>query len=421
MKFKVKVLLSILILVFLFGYSQAKIIYIPSPSLATIQGGINYASGGDTVLVNTGTYNENIDFKGKNITVASRYLLEDDSSLIELTIINAINQPSIPAVTFRSGEGPAAILSGFTIQNSSNSLGVRCDSSSSPTITYNLIKHNNQGLVCSNSSNPLIKDNLLKDNAGEGIQCTTGSSPRIERNFISGHQFGIKYTNGTSAILRNVIIQNIQKGLSINAASPQVYNNTIANNIGDGVEIISSTEVNLINNIISSSSSGVGIRVSSSNPIIKYNDVWGNAGGDFSGTPMGVGNMFWGKNNKNTPCDEFYNISRNPEFENPPVDFQLQCSSPCINVGDPGFVIPDLGGHRIDMGAFEYPLLRGDVWVDGKLDASDVVFLVNCCFKGGPLPDPYEKGDVTANGAVDVQDIIHLINYLYRNGMPPCH
>ena len=37
----------------------------------TIQAGINAARNGDTVLVAPGTYKENIDFKGKGITVTS--------------------------------------------------------------------------------------------------------------------------------------------------------------------------------------------------------------------------------------------------------------------------------------------------------------------------------------------------------------
>ncbi len=421
MRVMTKILLSFLILFSLVSSSQSRIIYIPSPSLATIQGGINVASNGDTVLVNVGTYYENIDFKGKNIVVASRYLIEGDSSLIEATFIDATYSSSKPVVTFKSGEDSLTLLTGFTIRNNSDSLGILCDSSSSPRIIYNQIKNNLGGLSCSNSSNPLIKNNFFKDNVNNGVRSQSGSSPQVENNFISGHQVGINCSAGAPLIKRNVVTQSSKMGINISSASPQVYNNTIANITGDGVEIVSSSDVKLINNIIASCSLGVGIKVSSSNPIIKYNDVWGNAGGNFSGTPIGVGNMSWGKNLKGIACDQFLNISQEPKFVNPPADFSLQCSSPCIDVGDPGFPVPSSGGPRIDMGAYEYLISTGDVYVDGKINVSDVIFLINYLFKNGPAPDPLLKGDVTADSLVNVQDIFHLINYLFRNGMQPCH
>ncbi|HVP36172.1 MAG TPA: right-handed parallel beta-helix repeat-containing protein [Terriglobales bacterium] len=439
-----KAFLSFIIVFSLFVVASGRIIYIPSPSLATIQGGINYASDGDTVLVNSGTYYETINFKGKKIVVASEYLMDNDTSHISSTIIDATYKPSNSVVTFMSQEDSLTILTGFTIRNSTNSFGILIDHSS-PQIIYNRIKNNAGGLACPASAYPLIKNNLLENNTLRGVYCGMGSSPLIEDNtllqngesgiftenpstsplmkgnYISGHQVGIKCTGGSSLIERNVITQSSLQGLSISGASPQVFNNTIANNTGDGVEITSSTGVNLKNNIIASSSAGTGIKVSSSSLDLGYNDVWNNASGNFSGTPMGAGNMFWGKNQKGVPCDQFFNISQEPRFESPPSDFSLQCSSPCIDDGDPSFPIPPSGGWRIDMGAFEYPIITGDVDSNGKIDVSDVVYLINYCYKGGPSPNPLLKGDVTADGLVNANDIIHLINYLFRYGMPPCH
>jgi hypothetical protein len=73
------------------------------------------------------------------------------------------------------------------------------------------------------------------------------------------------------------------------------------------------------------------------------------------------------------------------------------------------------------MGAFEYMITTGDVNSNGKIDVSDMVYLINYCYKEGPAPNPLLKGDVTADGLVNAKDIIHLINYLYKNGLPPCH
>jgi len=53
----------------------AQIINIPD-NYSTIQLGIEAANAGDTVLVEPGTYYENINFLGKDITVASMYLFD---------------------------------------------------------------------------------------------------------------------------------------------------------------------------------------------------------------------------------------------------------------------------------------------------------------------------------------------------------
>jgi hypothetical protein len=100
---------------------------------ATIQAGINAASNGDTVLVVDGTYAENINFRGKSITVSS-------SGGPSVTFIDGSAKGSV--VTFNSGETTSAKLSGFTIRNGlQNGLsgGGISITSASPTITGNVI------------------------------------------------------------------------------------------------------------------------------------------------------------------------------------------------------------------------------------------------------------------------------------------
>ena len=82
----------------------------------TIQEGINNASDGDIVLVYPGTYYENIDYIGKNITVASRYYTTSDEAYIDSTIIDGNNNGS--CVVNKDG-GIEAGIQGFTIQHGS--------------------------------------------------------------------------------------------------------------------------------------------------------------------------------------------------------------------------------------------------------------------------------------------------------------
>ncbi|MDP6821629.1 MAG: fibronectin type III domain-containing protein, partial [Candidatus Marinimicrobia bacterium] len=55
---------------------------------ASIQTAIDSSSNSDTVLVQAGTYTENINFNGKNIVVGSNMLVTSDTSYISSTIID---------------------------------------------------------------------------------------------------------------------------------------------------------------------------------------------------------------------------------------------------------------------------------------------------------------------------------------------
>ena len=89
----------------------ATIIKVPQDQ-PTIQAGIDSAINGDTVLVDTGRYVENINFNGKNIVVGSLFLTTGNTSYISKTVIDGDSSGSV--VTFENGEDSLAILDGFT-------------------------------------------------------------------------------------------------------------------------------------------------------------------------------------------------------------------------------------------------------------------------------------------------------------------
>lgn len=108
---KLMVLLIIFIFLISAQLSHANIIYIPE-NYQTISTGIAVATDGDTVLVAPGTYEEQIDFMGKAITVASLFCATHDHFYIERTIIT---HPHFPMVKFDNGEKRSSILVGFTL------------------------------------------------------------------------------------------------------------------------------------------------------------------------------------------------------------------------------------------------------------------------------------------------------------------
>ena len=93
-----------LLFILLLSFSFTATLLVPE-EYPTIQSAIDSSSDGNTVLVSAGTYYENINFNGKNISVIG----EDR----ETTIIDGGQNGSV--VTFESGEEASAILNGFSI------------------------------------------------------------------------------------------------------------------------------------------------------------------------------------------------------------------------------------------------------------------------------------------------------------------
>lgn len=209
---------------------QGQIIHIPS-DYPTIQQGIDAASTGDTVLVDTGTYVENINFNEKNITVASRYLTTLDTSFISQTIIDGNQNGCV--VIINDG-----ILCGFTILNGSRS-GISFGGYYPAPILKNLI----------------IKDNI-SEYAGGGVRCFE-AYPILEDVIITNNTAmngigGGIFAQYSSFTLENVTITNNTAtdggGIGCMFFSSSANNVIIANNTaynGGGIYLTDNAELTL--------------------------------------------------------------------------------------------------------------------------------------------------------------------------------
>lgn len=230
-----------------FSAAQAATLRVPE-DYSTIQSGIDAAVNGDTVLVNDGTYVENINFKGKAITVRS---VNGPSA----TIIDGNNGRRV--VMFNSNEIQSSVIDGFTITNGET--GITCYSTS-PTITNCIIKGNYL-------TSPSTDGGGIYSYGGSGILLTNST---IIDNSATSRGGGL-YIGSSSPTLRNCIISGNNAGseggglyfeASITMESCTITGN-YAQSHGGGVYVDSGARPSLISNCIitgnSTDQSGGGI------------------------------------------------------------------------------------------------------------------------------------------------------------------
>ena len=265
-----------------FSILSAAIINVPADS-STIQGGINGAVNGDTVLVQPGTYVENINYNAKNIVVGSLTLTTGDTAYISQTIIDGNQNGSV--VTFENGENSTAVLSGFTITNGSASTGSGIDCNNSSPELVNLMVSNNTGtgIRCYFSS-PGIENVTVSNNSGIGIDCMT-ASPGLENVTSSDNSsMGILCQYNSNPILLNVKVSgNGTSGIFLLISNPTLTNVTITGNTtlghGGGLSCYNSSP-NLVNVTITGNTAadqGGGIHLQeNSNPSLENVTISGN-------------------------------------------------------------------------------------------------------------------------------------------------
>ncbi|MEQ8764033.1 MAG: right-handed parallel beta-helix repeat-containing protein [Planctomycetota bacterium] len=354
----------------------------------TIQEGIQAALDGDTVAVASGTYVESVNFSGKNITVLS-------TSGAASTVIDGGGASTV--VTIANGEGPSAILDGFTVTNGDSGGfggGGVFIAASSPTISNNRIIGNTgyagAGVYFIESSAPTISNNTISGNSslfgggifgyGNDTQPAYVLNNTISENFAY-YGSAIASFGSVSLIFNNTITANQYGGAILTYIGSLTYlaNNTVADNVASEligfsspVNILAGGTAILINETITrngSSPAYAAISVVSSSALVYSTIAWGNSveGITNGGSSVGVyysnigGGVYPGPGN----------IDADPQFLDPAAgDFRLGCQSPCIDAGFLGaFSAQDFEGDdrqvdgdsddtvTVDMGADEFDML----------------------------------------------------------------
>ena len=330
---------------------------------ATIQTAIDSASDGDTVLVAAGTYNESINYNGKNIIVGSLYLTTQDTSYISSTIIGGDSSGSI--VLFESFEDSTAVLNGFTFQNIIFNSGDELQTiininESSPKIINNRFDNfylfqdvESAVIYCENSNSLIMNNEFTNGSVGNGYVLggfilSKNSNVTIKNNRIENGYVGfaepsgyIVSVNSDNIIESNVII-NPSMGYCVICAAISILdgsNCTLRNNLifqayrdGYGAVVASQSQYVSHNNTFVSNSSGYANL--SSDGIVSNDIIYGSSNAvyldgnstiqvsysDIEGGWEGVGN-----------------IDANPLFCNPDSsDYTIAENSPCVGTGEDG-------------------------------------------------------------------------------------
>ncbi|MFZ0033424.1 MAG: right-handed parallel beta-helix repeat-containing protein [Sedimentisphaerales bacterium] len=303
---------------------SAQTLYVPSGEYSSIQSAINDANNGDTVVVSAGTYQENINFLGKAITVRS--IDPNDPNVVAETIIDG-NAPADSnfgsVVIFNSGEDTNSVLSGFTITGGTGSWlliawefhgiywnrcggGVLCCNMSAPTISKNVFTGNAAGqgggiYVYGNPVNPNDPSNppvhvrpvIAKNTFANNIASGAHGFPPPNNNYPNGdHGDGgaIVAFQGVDATITGNLIKNNHADMYGGGIHLRQWSNSLIENdritdndsaLGAGVHITYNSSPTVRNNLIKSNTAGDfgggGIYVLQySCPLIEHNVITEN-------------------------------------------------------------------------------------------------------------------------------------------------
>ncbi|MDZ4755705.1 MAG: right-handed parallel beta-helix repeat-containing protein, partial [Phycisphaerae bacterium] len=420
-------------LFFTAGTASAVVRNVPA-AFPTIQDAINAAAAGDTVLVAAGTYHEQIDFLGKEITVKASSFADPTLTVIDADFIDT-------AVRIDGGVGPDAKLIGFTIKQGSDTTGGGLDITGDPEIKHCIIKNCDATLgggAYVNGNATFIDCQFISNEAtGGGAMSITGNVTVEDCLFDSNHA-----TGGGAVEMRGICTFADCDFLDNDATSVSSANVLSGTGLFDRCtfddkdgEVLSTREGLYVSNSIFFSGDVAVEALSISNPVLVtivnctiYNG--GAAGIELNdlGFPLLalVSNSIIGSNTTSIDVSGagvttlvarsnvqggwpgVGNIDTDPQFVDALAgDLQLRRTSPCIDAGSnalvPAWVTSDLDGNAryvnevsvldtgagtgpiVDMGAIEtvcdvrYVNVaaaganNGTTWTDAYTDLQDAM------------------------------------------------
>jgi nitrous oxidase accessory protein NosD len=210
--------------------NSSKTIVVPD-DYATISAAVNSASSGDTILVKSGVYYENV------VITKSLTLIGEDSQTTTVIGTGGVERGQNTVFTLAADQ---AEISGFTIESlnystSSNyATGISVEGDGC-TITGNNIHNTYYGIFCSLQSLTTISGNNITSNFKDGIRFCGGSLNKIyENNIVGNAKSGIAIEGYSNEISKNTI-KNNNIGIGVGFSYSLVFGNTLTGNSEAGL------------------------------------------------------------------------------------------------------------------------------------------------------------------------------------------
>ena len=253
---------------------------------SSIQEAINVSSNGDTILVQSGTYFENVNITQKIILRGIGMPVVDagvNGSAITLAM-DGITLEGFTVIQGWDGDYYSSTSAGIRVTSNNNTLtkndasnnynGIRLCSSGNNTLTNNNASNNDIGIFLESSSNNTLIDSSASNN-DIGIYLESSGNNIIKDNNVSSNNGnGISlYDSGNNTMTGNNASNNYEAGIYFMFSSS---NNTIYNNIFNNSNNLNfyDSNINIWNTTRQSGASIIGSL---------------NLGGNFWANPEGKG------------------------------------------------------------------------------------------------------------------------------------
>ena len=338
---------------------------------AIIQHGIDVASDGDTILVHPGTYYGPIDFLSKNLVLGSLYILEENESYINETVLMITNTDVSHFVKIDGISEPEIELNGFTFQDiylnaEDGPQAIIYIEDASPIIINNrfdnfyLFQGVESAVVYCENSSSLIMDNVFTDGSvGNGYvlggyilsksSYLTIKNNRFENGYVGfAEPAGFIVSVDSENIIESNIMNNPSMGYCYTCAAISILdgsdciirNNLILQASGDGYGAVVASESQYVSNNNTFVANSLGYANLSSDGIVSNDIIYGSSNtvylDESSTIQVSYSDLEGGWEGEG-------NIDADPLFcDLDSGDYTLAKNSPCVGTGE----------NNANMGAF---------------------------------------------------------------------